>query len=159
MTNELHCSACDAILQPGSQFCPRCGLQLIAIAQPAVYVEKARYSIWAVLGVCLVAFFIGANILSRVDTAKANSAKDALAAAVQNGELNTPTAFEARCGLPRWTETTADGQELHYFTGGQDIFVTFAGAGTTFESEQTASHRAYRVKMEPAEALLRLKCK
>jgi hypothetical protein len=55
---ELHCSACDAKIPQGSQFCPSCGLQLIAQVTPAVYVEGARYSLWAVLGVGLVAIIL-----------------------------------------------------------------------------------------------------
>lgn len=157
--SELHCSACDAIIQPGSQFCPKCGLQLMASAKPAVYVEKARYSIWAVLGVCLVAFFIGANILSRHDDAKAASAQQDLAATYQSGALNTAAQFEARCGMPRWTKTMPAGDELHYLAGGQDYYVTFATAGPIFESEQFSSGHTYRVKLDPADALQKLGCK
>lgn len=159
MANEIHCSACDAAIQPGTQFCPRCGLQLVAQAAPAVYVEKARYSIWAVLAVCLIAIFIGANILSRHDAAKAASAEQDLATAVQSGALNTLAQFEARCGVPHWTKTTSIGDELHYFTGGQDYYVTLASTGPIFESEQFANGHTYRVKMEPAGALHKLGCR
>ena len=159
MANEIHCSACDAIVAPGSQFCPRCGLRLMAMAQPAVYIEKARYSIWAILGVCLVAFFIGANILSRFDASKAFRASNEFAAAVNSGALNTPAAFEARCGMPRWTNHTKDGEELHYLVGSADYYVTLTNAAPIFESEQMSGMHPYRVKMEPDDAFRRLACK
>ena len=62
---EVHCSACDAIVPQGSQFCPGCGLQLTAIAAPAVYVEGPRFSLWKVLLLAGVIMFLAIEILSR----------------------------------------------------------------------------------------------
>jgi hypothetical protein len=60
-SGEIHCSACDAVVQPGSQFCPKCGIQLTAIATPATYVEEPRFSAWAVIvgaiGILLVVIY------------------------------------------------------------------------------------------------------
>jgi hypothetical protein len=159
MTKELHCSACDALIQPRSQFCPKCGLQLMAIAQPAVYVEEARFPLWGIILVALVAFIILANIESHYDQVKASKTAEALTASINAGEFNSPAAFEARCGMPRWTKTTPAGDELHYFTGGQDYYVTFGPTSPVFESEQSASGHAYRVKLEPSSAMRKLGCK
>ncbi len=151
---EIHCSACDAIVQPGSQFCPKCGLQLMAQANQAVYVEKARFPLWGIVLVCVVAFMIGANILSRYNDTKAVSAREDFVTAVSSGALNTPAAFEARCGMPSWIKSTPRGQELHYFTRGQDTFVTFTTSGPIIESEHP-----FRVEIDPAIAFHHLDCK
>lgn len=44
MNSEIHCSACDALIERGSQFCPGCGLSLTAQATPAVYVKEPLLS-------------------------------------------------------------------------------------------------------------------
>ena len=49
MTSKMHCTAYKADLQPGNQFCPGCGLQLVAQAAPTVHIEGPRYSFWAVI--------------------------------------------------------------------------------------------------------------
>ena len=49
MTSQMHCTACKADLQPGNQFCPGCGLQLVAQAAPTIRVEGPRYSFWTVI--------------------------------------------------------------------------------------------------------------
>ncbi len=60
-TNEIRCSACDALIQSGSQFCPKCGVQLVAVATPAQYVEGPRFSLTAVIvgaiGIMLVVIY------------------------------------------------------------------------------------------------------
>jgi predicted amidophosphoribosyltransferase len=65
MTNELHCSACDATVPADSQFCPGCGLPLTAHAVPAVYVEGPRFSLWKVLLIVGVVMFLVIEILGR----------------------------------------------------------------------------------------------
>ena len=64
--SELHCSACDAIVPTGTQLCPGCGLQLMATAAPAVYVECPRFSAWKVIGLAVLVFVILVNILDRM---------------------------------------------------------------------------------------------
>jgi zinc-ribbon domain len=161
MASELHCSACDAVIQRGNQFCPACGLQLMAQAQPAVYVEGARFPLWSILLVAIAAFVIFAGIMSSHDNAKAADSGTAFAADLQAGKLSSPAAFEARCGHPRWTKTTAAGAELHYAP--QDIFVTLASSGPRFEKEQVTIEdgkaSTWRTAMDPAAAAAGLGCK
>lgn len=163
MATELHCSACDAVILPGSQFCPKCGLQLMAIAHPAVYATVPRFSLWTVLLVALAAMFLIMYIGSAITHSSANAKTAASETSITAGELNTAAALEARCGMPRWTKSLDAGQELHYFTGGQDIYVTFAAAAApgspVFESGQFANGHTYRVKLAADAALQKLGCK
>jgi hypothetical protein len=59
--NEIHCSACDAVISCGAQFCPNCGVRLIAVATPAVYVDEPRFSALAVIvraiGILLIVIY------------------------------------------------------------------------------------------------------
>lgn len=58
MNAEMHCSACDALVPLGSNHCPGCGLQLMAQAVPAVYVEGPRWPQWQIVLVAVVAFIV-----------------------------------------------------------------------------------------------------
>lgn len=64
-TPEIRCGACDAVVAPGEQNCPGCGLALVAQAQQAVYVEGPRFSFWAVLGVAALVLFLALEIFGR----------------------------------------------------------------------------------------------
>jgi predicted nucleic acid-binding Zn ribbon protein len=64
LTPELHCSACDAIIDPGNQFCPGCGLRLTAEAKAAVYVEGPRFPLWWVITFALGMVVIIAAVFS-----------------------------------------------------------------------------------------------
>lgn len=167
MTHELHCSACDAIVPQGSQRCPGCGLQLMAQAAPAVYVEGPRYSFWAVIvgaiGILLIVIYAS----SAHDAAKAADARSAFVADLAAGRISTPEVFEARCGMPQWMKQTARGTELQYRNGGRDIFATFTStAGTLLEDEHVTvdSYRpvrthAWRSAADPAVVYDSLHCK
>ncbi len=152
MTTELHCSACDAIVPRGSQFCPGCGLQLAAIAQPAVHVEKPRFRLWPVVLGALFIFIIIAHEADRMDAAKRARELDSFTADVGSGRLNTPGTFAPRCGAPRWATVTANGPALHYYTG-QDIFVTLSPNGTQFQVEhvyvEAGNAKSYRTTVGP----------
>jgi hypothetical protein len=101
---KIHCSACGASLSQGTTFCPACALPLTAIAMPTPAPLRRRTPIWpyvaAAFGIiCLVAY-IGGN---RND-AQAAAVVSAFTADLQAGKLNTPAAFQARCGNADWTE-------------------------------------------------------
>ena len=135
MNALIACSVCHASIAPGATLCPGCGLPLVAQAVPVVTVQRARFPLWGIIGVALVAFVIFANIASRHDEAKAAEAQAAFVADIANGQLNTASAFEARCGQPRWTKQTRVGEELHYFASGNDYFVTLTSSGPRLEHE------------------------
>jgi hypothetical protein len=163
MKTELHCQTCDAIVPAGATRCPGCGLQLTTQAAPAVYVEKARFPLWGILLVCLAAFVIFANILSRHDEAKAAGSRATFAADLDTGQLNTAEAFEARCGQPRWTKQTSAGQELHYRSGGEDYFITLTPSGPRLEAEQldmsNGRPQTYRINLDATQLYTALGCK
>ena len=65
MERELHCSTCDAVLPPGAQKCPSCGLQLVAQVAPAVYMEGPRFSLLAVVvaaGALMIILYIADHL-------------------------------------------------------------------------------------------------
>lgn len=66
MPTEIHCSACDAVVQAGNQFCPVCGLQLTAQAVPAVYVEGPRFPFWPTLAAAIALLWAITYILDAV---------------------------------------------------------------------------------------------
>ena len=99
MANEIHCSVCDALVPQGAQSGPDCGLQLVAQAAPAVYVEGLRFSAWKVTGVALVALVLFAALLQGSHRSRAAAPVDdchCFDAAI--AALSTRAAFEQRCG-------------------------------------------------------------
>jgi hypothetical protein len=163
MATELRCSSCDAPLYAGSRRCLACDAVIVATAQPAVHVQKARYLLSGVILVCIVAFVIFANILSRRDQASAADPKTAFLADVAAGKLSTAEAFKARCGTPRDTKETEQGTELLYRTGSLVYFVTLTQTAPIFETEGTyevnGKFKSYRVNQDPANFFSVLKCK
>jgi hypothetical protein len=163
MAIELRCSSCGARLYAGSGRCVACGTVIVASAQPSAHVQKARYSVWGVILVCIVAFVILAKILSRRDQSSTADAKAAFLADVAAGKLSTAEAFKARCGTPKDTKETKQGTELLYRAGSLVYFVTLTRTSPIFETESSyevnGEFKSFRVNQEPANFFSALKCK
>jgi hypothetical protein len=159
-TMAIACSVCHAAIMPGATVCPGCGLQLVAQAVPVI---RRRSSVWSFI-LFLAAVFVAVGWLNSMAGKNASEKRQSdLQAALAKGSLNTPEAFQARCGQARWTEQTKDGTELHYRIGAADTYVTFAAGGLHFQSEQTdwsgTKPVVYRITVDPAEIIRDLGCK
>lgn len=137
MTTQIACSACRAVFAAGAGSCPNCGLQLTAQALPVKQIERPRSPLWPViLGAILILVLI-MSIADRSQQRDSNSAKANFVAAAAAGQLNSPEAFEARCGAPRTAAATKRGTELHYSSGysGLEWIVTLKSASPIFQMD------------------------
>lgn len=154
MTATFACSVCHHQIEPGSQRCPGCGLQLIAQPVRVVETERPRYSFWAVmigsLGLAILAIFIADHLRPAATDAD-------ILADLQAGRITSAEAFQARCGAAQWTR----GDELHYFTNGQDLYVAFPGPHYELEhtSVEAGRARTWRSPIDPRQAISTLHCK
>ena len=95
MTTGIDCSACNAIVQQGSKFCPGCGLQLTAQAAPVV--ERVLAPLFPWWGWVLVAFVVVIGIVIAVNSD--NPAQQAQRASQQASDAAAQKAQTARLTL------------------------------------------------------------
>jgi hypothetical protein len=137
MPKELHCSACDALIQPAAQRCPGCGPQLTAQAGPAVCAYVPRFSFWKILLVAMTVVVIAGHIISSASDRHKTEARATVHAALAAGTLNTPELIQAQCGKA----LTQKASTLYYpiASGNDDLAVAFpAGAAPTFTIDAAA---------------------
>jgi len=104
-----------------------------------------RLSACMVVLAALVLFVLHINSASGRPELDAENARIAFAADLQNGKLNTPEAFGARCGAPQKVTHAAGRTELEYTFA--EIYVTFGPARPPIlESETTDIGSDGRVK-------------
>jgi len=94
-----------------------------------------RLSALVVVLAALILIVLHVNSSSRRAEIEAENARNAFAADLQNGKLNTPEAFEARCMAPQKVVQTMDGTELQYSFA--EIHVTFGPAGPPILESET----------------------
>lgn len=163
MTTEIACSACHAVFHAGATTCPNCGIQLTAQAIPVVYREEPRFTLWAVLLSAAVLLIVAVSVGNKMLNQSTTDTRAALLAQLNSGKLATPASFEARCGQPKWTNTTDRGTELHYRLGAADYYVTLSAGVPVFELEhlsiENGEPKVWRSDIEPSEAIELLGCK
>lgn len=172
MTTNIACSVCHAAITPGATVCPGCGLPLVAQAVPVV---QPRKSIWPVIlgvfGVFFGVVWIAAAISDQIDGKQQSELKASLLSDLQSGRLNTPAAFESRCGMPGATKVTKAGTELNYdHTGDFVTFGTWSRGGIPVSGEPHFQHEntnidnngkveTYRFTADPAIVFNDLGCR
>jgi hypothetical protein len=156
---ELHCTTCDAIVPAGATRCPSCGLQLTTTAAPAVHVERARWPLWTIALGALFVIFVLARELDRQRAVTAAATAESFAADWNAGRLNTPEAFEARCGQP----IIVSNGVLHYPSRSTGDYLVTLGASPALELERVEIHdgraSTHRMPVSAAEVFSAIKCK
>lgn len=137
MTHLIRCSACGSPVASGAAACSGCGLPLTAQAIAVPVPEKQPLlTIPRLLALAALIMLFTIYVASMMNGQHAAHAAASFATDLAAGRISTPQAFDARCGAPRWTESTKRGQEFHYLVEAGDIYVTFAASGPVFEIER-----------------------
>jgi len=94
-----------------------------------------RLSALALVLAALILIVLHVNSASRRAEIEAENARNAFAADLQSGKLNTPDAFEARCMTPQRVIETVNGTELEYSFA--EIHVTFGRSRSPIIESET----------------------
>jgi hypothetical protein len=122
MLRRLKCSACGVRIPRRDWRCPSCGLRLRAAGTSKRF-TALRFPALGVALAAMVLLALHVNSSSRRAEVEAENARDAFAADLESGRLNSPEAFENRCMTPQKIIQTKDGTELEYSFA--EIHVTF----------------------------------
>lgn len=156
---KIACPACRAVIEPGAQICPACGLQLVSHAVPVIPAKKKS----SFLPGLIIAGLLLAALLSYEKNRDAEAAahqQASMQSLLDSGQVGTPESFEQRCGAPRATHAVKRGTELHYTVDAKDYYVTFEGRPQpAFELGQISGAHAYRIGADPIHAMQTIGCK
>jgi len=128
-TSVTICSVCGARFEVGNKFCAGCGLQLIAQAV-TMRVSKPR-TLGLTIAIASVVV-IGAVISIGEDISKTSLDRRHanLIADVTSGKLNSPQAFQSRCGQATSTKTISGVPTLVYDRLAGEMLVDFLAPKT-----------------------------